>query len=132
MNLKKGCNMEKIYINKHYEKDFLIEHCKEIKTVIIPRDTTSYSIDGSLLEICTDIENFIIEDRSFMFKDGVLYCRNSLNNTRDILYVTKAVDKLVIDSRIAEIVQITPERYCMLLRPLMNYTLIVVLNMCGI
>lgn len=95
--------MEKIYINKHYEKDFLIEHCKEIKTVVIPRDTTSYSIDGSLLEICTDIENFIIEDRSFAFKDGVLYCRNSSNNTREILYVTKAVNELYLDSRIEHV-----------------------------
>lgn len=95
--------MENIYINKHYEKDFLVEHCKEIKTVIIPRDTSSYDIDGLLLEICTDIENFIIEDRSFMFKDGVLYCSNSSNNTRDILYVTKAVDVLHLDSRIEHV-----------------------------
>ena len=95
--------MENIYINKHYEKAFLVEHCKEIKTVIIPRDTSSYDIDGLLLEICTDIENFIIEDRSFMFKDGVLYCSNSSNNTRDILYVTKAVDVLHLDSRIEHV-----------------------------
>lgn len=93
--------MDKIYIKGGYEESFLIDHGKDIKTVIIPNGTHNYDVSGLLLMHCPNIENFICESNDFTFKNGILFCNNhDAAKTRDLVYVTKGVKVLRIDKDI--------------------------------
>ncbi len=90
--------MDKIYIKGGYEESFLIDHGKDIKTVIIPNGTHNYDVSGLLLMHCPNIENFICESNDFTFKNGILFCNNhDAAKTRNLVYVTKGVKVLRID-----------------------------------
>lgn len=90
--------MEKIYIDRHYDKQFLIKYGQDVRSIIIPKGTLSYNINSILLSYCPNVEEFIINgNMDFEFKNGVLYSKHR-GDTREIEYITKDVGELFIEA----------------------------------
>lgn len=94
--------MEKIYINKPYEKQFLIEHGKEINEVIIPEGTMAYGVYDLLLDYCPNIDNFIIQDNNkFEYSNGILY--SFFEDSRKIIYISRKAKNIVVSADVSSL-----------------------------